>query len=38
MFDVGYTYAKAFQTVFKNITGLTPVEYWNKYVVYRVIV
>lgn len=31
MFDVGYTDNKAFRTVFKKITGLTPVEYWNKY-------
>lgn len=31
MFDVGYTDSKAFRTVFKKITGLTPVEYRNKY-------
>jgi transcriptional regulator GlxA family with amidase domain len=31
MFDVGYTDTKAFRTVFKRITGLTPVEYRNKY-------
>lgn len=31
MFDVGYTDTKAFRTVFKKITGLTPVEYRNKY-------
>ncbi|HBL78068.1 MAG: AraC family transcriptional regulator [Bacteroidetes bacterium GWF2_42_66] len=31
MFDVGYTDTKAFRTTFKKITGLTPVEYRNKY-------
>jgi transcriptional regulator GlxA family with amidase domain len=31
MFDVGYTDTKAFRTIFKKITGLTPVEYRNKY-------
>lgn len=31
MFDVGYTDTKAFRTLFKKITGLTPVEYRNKY-------
>lgn len=31
MYDVGYTDTKAFRTVFKKITGLTPVEYRNKY-------
>ncbi len=31
MFDVGYTDSKAFRNVFKKITGLTPVEYRNKY-------
>jgi len=31
MFDVGYNDSKAFRTVFKRITGLTPVEYRNKY-------
>ncbi len=31
MFDVGYTDIKAFRDVFKKITGLTPVEYRNKY-------
>lgn len=31
MLDVGYTDTKAFRTVFKKITGLTPVEYRNKY-------
>jgi transcriptional regulator GlxA family with amidase domain len=31
MFDVGYTDTKAFRSIFKKITGLTPVEYRNKY-------
>ena len=31
MWDVGYTDSKAFRTVFKKITGLTPNEYRNKY-------
>lgn len=31
MFDVGYTDTKAFRTVFKKITGLSPIEYRNKY-------
>ena len=31
MFDVGYTDTKAFRDVFRKITGLTPVEYRNKY-------
>lgn len=31
MFDVGYSDIKAFRNVFKKITGLTPVEYRNKY-------
>ena len=31
MFDVGYTDTKAFRDVFKRITGLTPIEYRNKY-------
>ena len=31
MFDVGYTDSKAFRTIFKKITGLTPIEYKNKY-------
>jgi transcriptional regulator GlxA family with amidase domain len=31
MFQVGYTDTKAFRTIFKKITGLTPVEYRNKY-------
>ncbi|ELR73331.1 transcriptional regulator, AraC family [Fulvivirga imtechensis AK7] len=31
MYDVGYTDTKAFRTVFKKITNLSPVEYKNKY-------
>jgi transcriptional regulator GlxA family with amidase domain len=31
MFDVGYTDTKAFRAMFKKITGLTPIEYRNKY-------
>ena len=31
MYDVGYTDTKAFRAVFKKLTGLTPVEYRNKY-------
>lgn len=31
MYDVGYTDTKAFRTVFKKITGFTPIEYRNKY-------
>lgn len=31
MYDVGYSDTRAFRTIFKKITGLTPVEYRNKY-------
>ncbi len=31
MYDVGYTDSKAFRTMFKKITGLTPIAYRNKY-------
>jgi len=31
MFDVGYTDTKAFRSIFKKITGLSPVEYRSKY-------
>jgi transcriptional regulator GlxA family with amidase domain len=31
MMDVGYTDTKAFRIIFKKITGLTPIEYRNKY-------
>ncbi|MGD9928423.1 MAG: GlxA family transcriptional regulator [Mangrovibacterium sp.] len=31
MFEVGYTDVKSFRAAFKQVTGLTPVEYRNKY-------
>ncbi|MEJ7739665.1 MAG: helix-turn-helix domain-containing protein [Chitinophagaceae bacterium] len=31
MYDVGYSDTKAFRTMFKRITGLSPIEYRNKY-------
>lgn len=31
MYDVGYNDNKAFRTVFKNVTGLSPIEYRRKY-------
>jgi transcriptional regulator GlxA family with amidase domain len=31
MYEVGYTDTKAFRTIFRKITGLTPVAYRNKY-------
>jgi transcriptional regulator GlxA family with amidase domain len=31
MFDVGYADTKAFRTTFKKITGLSPIDYRNKY-------
>ena len=31
MLDVGYTDTKAFRDIFKRVTGLTPIEYRNKY-------
>jgi YesN/AraC family two-component response regulator len=31
MFEVGYNDTKAFRTVFKKLTGLSPIEYRNKY-------
>lgn len=31
MFEVGYTDTKAFRTIFKKVTGLTPVDYRKKY-------
>lgn len=31
MYDVGYTDIKAFRAIFKKTTGLSPVEYRNKY-------
>jgi transcriptional regulator GlxA family with amidase domain len=31
MYKVGYTDTKAFRTTFKKITGISPIEYRNKY-------
>jgi len=31
MYEVGYTDSKAFRDLFKKVTGLTPIEYRNKY-------
>ncbi len=31
MYEVGYTDTKAFRSTFKKVTGLTPIEYRNKY-------
>ncbi len=31
MYEVGYNDAKAFRTIFKKVTGLTPIEYRTKY-------
>ena len=31
MYDVGYFDTKAFRSIFKRITGLTPIDYRNKY-------
>lgn len=31
MYEVGYVDTKAFRTIFKKVTGLTPIEYKNKY-------
>ena len=31
MYDVGYSDTKGFRTIFKKITGLSPLEYKNKY-------
>lgn len=31
MFDVGYTDTKAFRDIFRKITGLSPIEYRNKF-------
>lgn len=31
MYDVGYSDTKAFRSVFKKITGLSPIDYRNKY-------
>ena len=31
MYDVGYSDTKAFRTVFRKITGMSPIDYRNKY-------
>ncbi len=31
MYEVGYGDSKAFRTIFKRITGLSPIDYRNKY-------
>ena len=31
MYDVGYSDVKAFREVFRKITGLSPLQYRNKY-------
>jgi YesN/AraC family two-component response regulator len=31
MFNVGYTDTKSFRDIFKKLTGLTPIEYRNKF-------
>ncbi|GAB3888368.1 GlxA family transcriptional regulator [Spirosoma agri] len=31
MFDVGYSDTKSFRTIFKKVTGLSPIDYRNKY-------
>jgi transcriptional regulator GlxA family with amidase domain len=31
MYDVGYSDIKAFRTIFRKVTGLSPIEYRNKY-------
>src|SRR5688572_2049906 len=31
MYDVGYSDTKAFRTIFRKVTGLSPMEYRNKY-------
>lgn len=36
MYDVGYTDTKAFRDIFKKVTGLTPIEYRNKFAKVRV--
>ena len=33
MYEVGYSDIKAFRTVFKKMTGLSPVKYTNRYTV-----
>jgi transcriptional regulator GlxA family with amidase domain len=31
MYNVGYNDTKAFRTIFKKTTGMTPIDYRNKY-------
>ncbi len=31
MYDVGYSDTKSFRSIFKKITGLSPIDYRNKY-------
>jgi YesN/AraC family two-component response regulator len=31
MYEIGYSDTKAFRSTFKKITGLSPIEYRNKY-------
>ncbi len=31
MYEVGYSDTKSFRTIFKRITGLSPIEYRSKY-------
>ena len=31
MYDIGYSDVKTFRTIFKKVTGLSPIEYRNKY-------
>jgi YesN/AraC family two-component response regulator len=31
MYDAGYSDSKSFRQVFKKITGLSPIDYRNKY-------
>lgn len=35
MYEVGYNDTKAFRDIFKKFTGLSPVEYRNKFIVYK---
>jgi transcriptional regulator GlxA family with amidase domain len=37
MYEVGYTDSKAFRNIFKKITGLSPVEYRNRYSMKKVV-
>lgn len=37
MYDVGYSDTKAFREVFRKVTGLTPIEYRNKYARFEIL-